>query len=47
MLWLMLNKLAGKNTLQQVDDATPILIEAFTYDNCANQLTAGTTRHYR
>lgn len=38
---------AGKNTLQQVDDATPSLIEAFTYDNCANQLTAGTTRHYR
>ncbi|MBK9284056.1 MAG: RHS repeat protein [Sphingobacteriaceae bacterium] len=37
----------GKNTLQKVDDATPTLIEAFTYDNCGNQLTAGTTRNYK
>lgn len=36
----------GVNTLQQVVDGSSVLIEAFTYDACGNQLTAGTTRHY-
>jgi len=36
----------GVNTLQKVDTAAPSLIEAFTYDVCGNQLTAGTTRNY-
>lgn len=36
----------GHNTLQKVETPTPTLIEDFTYDNCGNQLTAGTTRNY-
>jgi RHS repeat-associated protein len=37
----------GKNTLQEINTAAPALIEDYTYDNCGNQLTAGSTRNYK
>jgi RHS repeat-associated protein len=38
--------LSGKNTLGKIENATPSVIESFTYDNSGNQITAGTTRNY-
>jgi RHS repeat-associated protein len=37
---------SGKNTLEKIENATPSVIESFTYDNVGNQITAGTTRNY-
>jgi hypothetical protein len=37
---------SGVNTLQKAETGSAALIQAFTYDPCGNQLTAGTTRHY-
>lgn len=37
---------SNKNTLEKIENATPSVIESFTYDNVGNQITAGTTRNY-
>jgi RHS repeat-associated protein len=37
----------GVNTLQKIENGSSALLENFTYDSVGNQLTAGTTRHYR